>query len=40
MLDVRGKTVVSFIDSDAPAIDLNFSAAAAKLLKLLRFPKA
>jgi hypothetical protein len=38
VLDVRGKAVVLFLDSDAPTIDLNFSQAAAKLLALLRFP--
>jgi hypothetical protein len=40
VLDVRGKAVVLFLDSDAPTIDLNFSQAAAKLLALLRFPNA
>jgi hypothetical protein len=39
VLDVRGKPLVFLIDSDAPKIDLNFSDAAEKLIKLLRFPK-
>jgi hypothetical protein len=38
VLDARGKPVVFFIDSDAPTIDLNFSAAATKLLARMRFP--
>jgi hypothetical protein len=40
VLNVRGRPVVFFIDSDAATIDLSFSAATAKLLRLLRFPKA
>jgi hypothetical protein len=40
VLEVRGKPVVFFLDSDAPTIDLNFTAAAAKLFALLRFPEA
>jgi hypothetical protein len=40
VLDVRGKPVVFFLDSDAPTLDLNFTTFAAKLLALLRFPKA
>jgi hypothetical protein len=39
VVDVRGKTLVFFLDSDASTIDLNFSNAATKLLKSLRFPK-
>jgi hypothetical protein len=40
VLDVGRRPVVFFIDSDGATIDLNFTAATAKLLKLLRFPKA
>jgi hypothetical protein len=37
---VRRRPVIFSVDSDATTIDLNFTAATTKLLRLLRFPKA